>query len=88
MPEMDGYEATAEIRRREKESGFHVAIIAMTAHTMPGDREHCLEVGMDGYVSKPIRSKDLVEAIKTHSPTAAKDGGVNVRPRKNSPRGF
>ena len=85
MPEMDGYEATAEIRRREKESGFHVAIIAMTAHTMPGDREHCLEVGMDGYVSKPIRSKDLVEAIKTHAPTAAKDGGRERAPAQKQP---
>jgi CheY-like chemotaxis protein len=63
MPEMDGYETTAEIRARERDSGRHVPIIAMTAHAMKGDRERCLEAGMDAYVSKPIRAQQVFEAI-------------------------
>ena len=63
MPEMNGFDTTAAIRNREKHSGQHIPIIAMTAHAMKGDREHCLEVGMDGYVSKPIQSKELSEEI-------------------------
>lgn len=64
MPAMDGFEATAIIREREKESGAHIPIIAMTAHAMKGDRERCLEAGMDGYIPKPIRAKDLYETIE------------------------
>lgn len=63
MPEMDGFEATSIIREREKESGTHLPIIAMTAHAMKGDRERCLEAGMDGYIAKPIRAKDLYKTI-------------------------
>ena len=65
MPEMDGFEATAAIREREKSQvGSHVPILAMTAHAMAGDRERCLEAGMDGYVSKPINVQELVEAME------------------------
>ena len=64
MPEMNGYEATAAIRERERAVGGHILIIAMTAHAMKGDRERCLEAGMDGYVSKPIKATKLVEAIE------------------------
>src|SRR3989441_7134688 len=70
MPEMDGFEATAAIRAREKTTGRHQPIIAMTAHAMKGDKERCLEAGMDGYVSKPVRTKDLFDEIKKHVPSA------------------
>ena len=65
MPELDGYEATAEIRLREGE-GRHIPIIAMTANSMAEDRERCLAAGMDDYVSKPIRPQLLVEALRRH----------------------
>jgi CheY-like chemotaxis protein len=64
MPEMDGFEATAVIRVKEKHSGGRVPIIAMTAHAMKGDRERCLEAGMDGYVSKPIRVQQVLETLQ------------------------
>ncbi|WP_182865552.1 response regulator [Rhodopirellula sp. JC639] len=63
MPEMDGLEATRKIREAEKEQGGHVPIIALTAHALTGDQEKCLDAGMDGYVSKPLRIKELREAI-------------------------
>ena len=63
MPEMDGLTATMKIREKEKGTRLHMPIIAMTAHAMKGDRERCIEAGMDGYVSKPISSEELKEAI-------------------------
>ena len=63
MPEMDGLEATAEIRAREQHTGTHVPIIAMTAHALKGDRERCLGAGMNNYVAKPIRAEELFQAI-------------------------
>ncbi len=64
MPEMDGYETTATIRLKEKETNKHIPIIAMTAHAMKGDRQLCLDAGMDGYVSKPIKTKELYDVIE------------------------
>jgi two-component system, sensor histidine kinase and response regulator len=63
MPEMDGVTATGEIRKREQATGRHIPIVAMTAHAMKGDKEKCLEAGMDDYVSKPIRRKDLADVL-------------------------
>src|SRR5262245_3001762 len=65
MPEMDGFEATRRIREREQTTGDHVPIIAMTAHAMKGDRERCLEEGMDGYISKPLRPNELFESVES-----------------------
>ena len=64
MPEMDGLEATAAIRVRERQSGGHVPIVAMTAHALKGDRERCLESGMDEYIAKPIHARQLLETIE------------------------
>jgi CheY-like chemotaxis protein len=63
MPEMDGLEAAAAIREKEKGTGRHLPILAMTAYAMKGDRERCLAAGMDGYVAKPINRTELLEAI-------------------------
>ena len=71
MPEMDGFEVAAVIRERERETGKHLPLVALTAHAMRGDRERCLQAGFDGYVSKPIRFQDLFDTIDRLAPTAA-----------------
>lgn len=76
MPEMDGLQATAAIRARERQAGHHIPIIAMTAHAMKEDRQRCLDAGMDGYVPKPIRDEVLTRAIAECIPET---GSVEVK---------
>jgi CheY-like chemotaxis protein len=83
MPEMDGLEATRMIRRKETGSASHIPIVAMTAHAMKGDRERCLEAGMDGYLSKPIRADLLYETIESLAGTP--DGVPEAREAENAP---
>jgi len=73
MPEVDGFAATTAIREKEKTTGDHLPIVAMTARAMKGDRECCLEAGMDGYISKPVNPKELLSAI----------GGLLTKPRSS-----
>jgi CheY-like chemotaxis protein len=67
MPRMDGLEATAAIRAREREQGGHLMIVAMTAHAMKGDRERFLAAGMDGYIAKPIQPEKLYDLLDAHA---------------------
>lgn len=64
MPEMDGFRATTLIREKEGITGEHIPIVAMTGFAMKGDRQRCLDAGVDAYLSKPIRSRELFEAIE------------------------
>ena len=83
MPRMSGIEVTRAIREAEKATGAHVPIIAMTAHAMKGDRERCLEAGMDAYVSKPIQAGELFRAVEGLAvpPGRLKEDGGKERPR-------
>jgi CheY-like chemotaxis protein/HPt (histidine-containing phosphotransfer) domain-containing protein len=83
MPEMDGLEAAAAIRAAEATRGGHVPIIALTAHALVGDRERCLEAGMDYYLAKPIRARQLIEAVEA----AAKSQPMPEIPAGSEPEG-
>ena len=76
MPEMDGIEATARIREKEKSSGGHQRVVALTAHAMKGDEERCLAAGMDGYLTKPIRPEELYELLERCMGKTARINGV------------
>jgi CheY-like chemotaxis protein len=85
MPEMDGFEATAEIRHRERLTGRHLPIIAMTAHAMKGDRERCLAAGMDDYVSKPVHPAHLLKVIEKFGPQAAEPAPASPAAAEHEP---
>jgi CheY-like chemotaxis protein len=70
MPQMDGFQTTASIRREEAGTGRHLPIIGLTAHAMHGDRERCLEAGMDDYLSKPIRAEELKSILESLHPVS------------------
>ena len=72
MPEMDGFEATAAVRARERVQGGHLPIVALTAHAMKGDRERCLEAGMDAYVAKPVNAEELFATLERLVPGAGR----------------
>jgi two-component system, sensor histidine kinase and response regulator len=76
MPELGGVQATMLIREREKSTGGHIPIIAVTANAMVGDRERCLDAGMDDYVSKPIQVKELFAAIERAHPPSTGSSAV------------
>ena len=82
MPNLSGLEATRAIREREKSTGRHLPIIAMTAHAMKGDRESCLEAGMDGYVAKPIEAAGLFAAVED---LVSRPAGVRGSDREEKP---
>ncbi len=85
MPRMGGFEATAAIRSRERETGTHIPIIAMTAHAMKGERESCLRAGMDAHIAKPVRAQSLYGAVEAfahegfpHHEGAVKSGAEQI----------
>ena len=88
MPEMDGFEATAAIRAREATTGAHTPIVAMTAHALKGDRERCLEAGMDAYLSKPLRPQELLELLDGLAPATVEDGAPADEPKSPPPAAF
>jgi len=73
MPAMDGFEATAAIRRAEKNTFQHITIVAMTAHAMKDDRQKCIDAGMDDYLSKPIHFATLREMLEKWGGAPARD---------------
>ena len=79
MPEMNGWEATQAIREKERNTGDRIPIIAMTAHAMKGDDERCFAAGMDDYLTKPIRTEELMAALEKVG--AARSDAASARPQ-------
>jgi CheY-like chemotaxis protein len=78
MPVMDGFVATHKIRQKEASKGGHIPIIAMTAHAMKGDREKCIEAGMDDYVSKPMKADELYDVIERSVKSVSESADASV----------
>jgi CheY-like chemotaxis protein/HPt (histidine-containing phosphotransfer) domain-containing protein len=85
MPELDGLETTAAIRERERATGGHLPIVALTAHAMKGDAERCLEAGMDAYLAKPLQPRELAAAIEGVLGTAASGLAAPAGPEPEPP---
>ena len=90
MPETDGFEATQQIREWEKERNLHIPIIAMTAHAMQGDRERCLEAGMDDYVTKPLQPRVLFSALNrwTQNESVEAEASGNIQDYSSQEEAF
>jgi CheY-like chemotaxis protein len=78
MPDIDGYEVTATIRQNEQETGQHLPILALTAHAMAGDQQKCLDAGMDAYLAKPLRPKQLVTLVESMGQAATENAVDNL----------
>jgi PAS domain S-box-containing protein len=84
MPELDGLSATRELRRREQETGEHLKVVAMTAHAMQGDRQKCLDAGMDDYISKPIDPEQLRKVLDQHLPVKVHSSNAPPAPDRET----
>ncbi|HET7150412.1 MAG TPA: response regulator [Candidatus Acidoferrum sp.] len=87
MPEMDGFQATGVIREKEKSTGAHLPVIALTAHAIKGDRERCLAAGMDGYLTKPIVPRELDDVLESYLTRRAEELATATSSKSQNPRG-
>jgi two-component system sensor histidine kinase/response regulator len=88
MPEMDGFAATAAIRARERKSGGHLPIVALTAHALKGFREECLAAGMDAYLSKPVQARELLAVLQQMCPARPEPIVPAATPFPDTPTSF
>jgi PAS domain S-box-containing protein len=87
MPEMDGFQATAAIREKERGTGGHQPVVALTAHAMKGDRDKCLDAGMDGYLTKPIRPRELDDLLESYLARRAEQPVTGASRKNRKPTG-